>query len=75
MSIEHLNRWDCILISDVASDSMRMFIGHYPDIERIADRFCDGHIFQAWSDIIEKGILELTQLCDMDDKVNAEGHI
>ena len=75
MSLEQLNGWDRMTVSDVAADSMRMLIGHYPDIERIADRFCNGDVVEAWGDIIEKGILEYLTMCDMDDKVNAEGHI
>ena len=46
---------------------MIQFIGHSPDIKRIADRLCYGDLSQAWGDIIEKGILELIKICEMDE--------
>ena len=74
-SIELLSRWDCILISDIASESMRIFIDRFADIERIADRFCNGKMIEAWDDILEKGIIDILMMCDMDDKINSEGHL
>lgn len=55
------------ILSEVAADSMIQFIGHSPDIKRIADRLCYGDLSQAWGDIIEKGILELIKICEMDE--------
>ena len=54
-------------LSEIAADSMIQFIGHSPDIKRIADRLCYGSMPQAWGDIIEKGILELIKICEMDE--------
>lgn len=67
MSIRQLTGWDMNELSEAAYDSMRMFIGHYADIRRIADTLCSGSIYQAWGDIIEKGILELIKICEMDE--------
>lgn len=60
---------DKTLLSNIAGDSMWLFIGNSVAVKRIAERFCCGSMADAWTDIIEKGILELTQLCDMDDEV------
>ena len=69
MAIGQLTGWDRNQLSEAAHDSMQMFISHYADIRRIADTLCDGSLYRAWGDIIEKGILELTQLCDMDEQI------
>jgi len=56
-------------LSEVSYDSMMFFIGNSPKIKRIADRLCYGDMVVAWRDIIEKGILELEKICEMDDDV------
>ena len=60
------------ILSNVAGESVWLFIGNSVAIKRIAERFCYGSMMQAWHDIIEKGILELTQLCDMDNAIEKE---
>lgn len=72
MTIGQLTSWDTNQIAETAHDSMKLFIGHYADIRRIADTLCGGSLSNAFGDIIEKGILELTQLCDMDDEMSKE---
>lgn len=67
--ITQITGQDRRILSDVAYDSMMLFIGHSPDIKRIADRLCCGNMSQAWGDIIEKGILELIKICEMDEEV------
>lgn len=57
------------ILSEVAYDSMMLFIGHSVDIKRIAERLCLDNMAQAWVDIIEKGINELLMICDMDEEV------
>lgn len=65
--ITQLTGEDRKILSEVAADSMIQFIGHSPDIKKIADRLCYGDLSQAWGDIIEKGILELLKICEMDE--------
>ena len=55
------------ILSEVAYDSMMLFIGHSPDIKKIADRLCSGNMSEAWGDVIEKGIIELQKICQMDE--------
>ena len=71
--ITHITGQDRNILSDAAGDSMRMFIGHSPDIKRIADTLCYGDLVKAWGDIIEKGILELLKICDMDEDATRRG--
>lgn len=61
------------ILSEVAADSMTQFIGHIGDIRRIADTLCYGDLSQAWGDIIEKGILELIKICEMDEDATRRG--
>ena len=61
------------ILSEVAADSMTQFIAHSPDIKRIADTLCYGNMSQAWGDIIEKGILELIKICEMDEDATRRG--
>jgi len=69
MSIGQLTGWDSNQIAEAAHDSVKMFITHHNEIFRIAETLCNGSIYQAWADIIEKGILELEKICEMDDDV------
>ena len=71
--ISELTSWDRNILSDVAGDSIRMFIGHIPDIMRIADTLCYSDLVKAWGDIVEKGILELLKRCDMDEDATRRG--
>ena len=65
--ITQLTGEDRNILTNVAGDSVHLFIGHSIDIKRIADRLCYGDLSQAWGDIIEKGILELIKICEMDE--------
>ena len=67
--ISKLTAWECNQIAETAHDSMKLFIGHYADIRRIADTLCGGSLSSAFGDIIEKGILELIKICEMDEEV------
>ena len=67
--ISQLTSWDTNQIAETAHDSMKLFIGHYADIRRIADTLCGGSLSEAFGDIIEKGILELIKICEMDEAV------
>jgi hypothetical protein len=68
--ISQITGEDRKILSEVAADSMIQFIGHSVDIKRIADRLCYGSMSQAWGDIIEKGILELQKICQMDEEMD-----
>ena len=72
-NIGMINGSDRKVLSEVAGDSMMMFIGHINDIRRIADTLCYGDLSQAWGDIIEKGILELQKICEMDEDATRRG--
>ena len=63
---------DKSVLSNVTGISVYLFIDHSVDIKRIADRLCYGDMVQAWKDIIEKGILELQKICDMDEEMDRE---
>lgn len=67
--ITQLTSWDTNQIAETAHDSMKLFIGHYADIRRIADTLCGGSLSEAFGDIIEKGILELLTICNMDEDI------
>ena len=69
MSIGQLTGYDRNELAEVSHDSMMMFIGHYADIRRIADTLCAGSIYQAWGDVIEKGVLEMITICEMDEEM------
>ena len=71
--ISQLTSWDANQIAETAHDSMKLFIGHYADIRRIADTLCGGSLSEAFGDIIEKGILELLTICDMDEDATRRG--
>lgn len=65
-----LNSWDKIELRDAIDIALYKMIEHHEEIHRIAERFSLGDVGEAFSDIIEKGILELSALCDMDEKVS-----
>ena len=71
--ISQLTSWETNQIAETAHDSMKLFIGHYADIRRIADTLCGGSLSSAFGDIIEKGILELLTICNMDEDACKEG--
>ena len=64
-----LDTWDKMQLRDSIDVALYRTIEHHRDIERIAERFCNGDTAEAFSDIIEKGLTELLALCDLDDRM------
>ena len=58
------DKWD---LSDGMSIAITFLIEKNEDISRIADHFCNGDRVQAFSDLMEKGLKEMLEMCDMDD--------
>ena len=58
------DKWD---LSDSMSVAVTFLIEKDEDISRIADHFCNGDRVQAFSDLMEKGLKEMLDICDMDD--------
>ncbi len=67
--IRMLDTWDKMQLRDSIDVALYRTIEHHRDIERIAERFCNGDTAEAFSDIIEKGLTELLALCDLDDRM------
>ena len=67
-----LDTWDKMILRDNIDVALYKTIEHHRDIEKIAERFCNGDTAEAFSDIIEKGLSELLALCDLDDKMGCE---
>lgn len=59
-----LDKWT---LSDNMSIAVTFLIEKDEDISRIADHFCNGDRVQAFSDLMEKGLKEMLDMCDMDD--------
>ena len=60
------DKWD---LSDGMSIAATFLIEKDEDISRIAEYFCNGDRIQAFSDILEKGLKEMLDMCDMDDQL------
>lgn len=58
------DKWD---LSDNMSVAVTFLIEKDEGISRIADYFCNGDRVQAFSDLLEKGLKEMLDMCDMDD--------
>lgn len=56
-------------LADGVSISVTFLIEKDDEISRIAEYFCNGDRVQALSDILEKGLKELSDMCDMDDQL------
>ena len=67
-----LDTWDKMILRDNIDVALYKTIEHHRDIERIAERFCNGDTAEAFNDIIEKGLTELLALCDLDDKMEGK---
>lgn len=67
-----LDTWDKMILRDNIDVALYKTIEHHRDIEKIAERFCNGDTAEAFSDIIEKGLAELLALCDLDDKMEGK---
>ena len=50
-------------------DALRFIIENDERIKNVADHFSDGDYSQAFYDIMEKGLNEMENMCDMDDKL------
>ena len=61
------DKWD---LSDGMSIAVTFLIEKDEDISRIAEYFCNGDRVQAFSDLMEKGLKEMLDMCDMDDKMS-----
>lgn len=68
-AVRELTLWDRVNLEEGASLGVEMVIKHYGDLKRIAERFNNGSINLALKDAIEKGLQDLLDLCDMDDKL------
>lgn len=62
------DKWD---LSDGMSIAATFLIEKDEDISRIAGHFCNGDRVQAFSDLMEKGLQSMLDMCDMDDKLAA----
>ena len=58
------DKWD---LSDSMSIAVTFLIEKDEYISRIADHFCNGDHIQAFSDLMEKGLQAMLDMCDMDD--------
>ena len=58
------DKWD---LSDDMSIAVTFLIEKDEYISRIADHFCNGDRVQAFSDLMEKGLQAMLDMCDMDD--------
>ena len=58
------DKWD---LSDNMSIAATFMIEKDEYLSRIADHFCNGDRVQAFSDLMEKGLKEMLDMCDMDD--------
>ena len=54
-------------LSDNMSIAVTFLIEKDYEISRIAEHLCNGDRVQAFNDILEKGLKELSDMCDMDD--------
>ena len=58
-----------MILRDNIDVALYKTIEHHRDIEKIAERFCNGDTAEAFSDIIEKGLQEYLDMCDLDDRL------
>ena len=68
--IGSLTGWDRSHLIWASSMGIEMLIKHHTEIERVAERFCTNDINVALYDIFEKGLQEMLDMCDMDDKLS-----
>lgn len=71
-SIPRLTGWDKLDLADAASAGVQFMIDHYREIENIANRLCNDDPGTALRDILDKGLLELQKICEMDEEVCRE---
>ena len=58
------DKWD---LSDAMSIAVTFMVEKDEYISRIAEHFCNGDRVQAFSDLMEKGLQAMLDMCDMDD--------
>lgn len=63
------DKWD---LSDNMSIAVTFLIENDEYISRIAERFCNGDRVQAFSDLMEKGLQAMLDMCDMDDHITEQ---
>ena len=68
-NLGNLTGWDKVELQWVTSSAIHLLIKYHDDMEKVADRFCSGDIDQAFEDIFEKGLQEMLDMCDLDDKL------
>ena len=69
-AIINYDKWS---LSDNMGVAITFLIEKDEDISRIADHFSNGDRVEAFSDILEKGIQAMLDMCDMDDHLAKEG--
>ena len=64
VKLTHADAADLALSSATA---VKFFIDNYAVILRISEHFNNGYPDRAFADILERGLRELDDLCDLDD--------
>ena len=59
-------------LQDSVSVALVFIIERDEHISRVADHFCNGDRTQALTDIMEKGLQALLDMCDMDDRLSEQ---
>lgn len=71
-NIGKLTGFDKLDLSDAAGSAVRFMIENYYSILNIASHLNNGDVGAAFRDILDKGLMELGTICDMDDDVSKE---
>ena len=59
-------------LSDNMSVAVTFLIEKDEGISRIAECFCNGDRVQAFSDLMERGLKEMLDMCDLDEHLSEE---
>ena len=70
--IGHLTGWDKFDLSDAAGAAVRFMIENYFSILNIASRLNNGDVGAAFRDIFDKGLLEMSTICQMDEDMEGK---
>ena len=62
-------------MASISGDAMVFTWTNINDMIRVSDTFCGGDISEAVRLCLEEGLAHLLIMCDMDDKINSEGHL
>ena len=68
-NLGQLTGWDKTELQWSTSAAIHLLIKHHDEMERVAERFCGNDMAQAFEDIFEKGLQDLLDMCDMDDRL------